>query len=99
MTQNSNFKVLLYYKYHPVENPEEFTKEHKDFCGKHNLVGRIIIAKEGINGTCAGTSENVQAYMDYVHSLEGFEDLWFKEHEIDFLPFKKLKVSLRDEIV
>ncbi len=99
MTQNSKFKVELYYKYRPVENPEKFTKEHREFCEKHNLVGRIIIAKEGINGTCAGTFEEVQAYMDYVHSLEGFEDLWFKEQEIDFLPFNKLKISLRDEIV
>src|SRR3989338_2236416 len=92
-------KVLLYYKFHPIQNPEQFTEEHREFCQEHNLVGRIIIGEEGINGTCAGQIKDVNAYMDYVHSLGGFEDMWFKEHFVEELPFQKLSVRCRKEIV
>lgn len=100
-TQSSNpkFKVLLYYKYLPIQNPEKFTQAHKEFCEKHNLLGRIIIAEEGISGTCAGTIEKVNSYIAYVHSLSGFEDVIFKEHLADSMPFKKLKIRLKKEIV
>jgi UPF0176 protein len=93
------YKVILYYKFHPIENPEQFTNDHRGFCQKHNLVGRILIAKEGINGTCAGLPEDIEAYKQYVHAQQGFEDMWFKEHAVDKLPLKKLKVQLKPEIV
>jgi len=99
MVHDNLFRVLLYYKYNEIKNTEEFAKEHREFCKKRNLVGRVLISKEGINGTCAGKPEDILKYKDYVHSLEGFRDLLFKEHAIDFLPFKKLKVMLKDEIV
>ncbi len=99
MESNNLFKVLLYYKYNPISNPEKFASEHRTFCKEHNLVGRIIISAEGINGTCSGTPENILAYMDYVNSLLGFEDVWFKEHDVGFLPFQKLKINVKNELV
>ncbi len=93
------FQVLLYYKFHPIEEPETFTNEHRDFCQKHNLVGRILIGKEGINGTCAGLPEDIEAYKSYVRSKNGFEDMWFKEHAVEKLPLQKLKVQYKPEIV
>ncbi len=93
------YRVLLYYKFHPIENPEQFTSEHREFCQKHRLVGRILIGKEGINGTCAGLPKDIEAYKRYVHSKKGFEDLWFKEHAVDKLPLQKLKVQFKPEIV
>jgi len=98
-TKDKPFRVLLYYKFHPIDNPEQFTQEHKEFCSKHNLVGRILIGKEGINGTCAGLPEDIRVYKEFVHSIKGFEDLWFKEHAIEKLPLQKLKVQCRKEIV
>jgi UPF0176 protein len=93
------YQVLLYYKFHPIENPEEFTNEHREFCQKNNLVGRILIGKEGINGTCAGLPDGISAYKSYVHSKKGFEDMWFKEHGVEKLPLQKLKVQHKPEIV
>lgn len=93
------FQVLLYYKFHKIENLETFIEEHRIFCQKNNILGRILIAEEGINGTCAGEKEDVQKYMDYVHSLPGFEDLWFKEQLIDKIPFRKLIIKKRNDLV
>ena len=74
-------RVLLYYLYTPIENAEQFVADHLAFCKSIGLKGRILVADEGINGTVSGDYETTQKYMDYVHSLPGMEDLWFKIDE------------------
>ena len=57
------YRVLLYYQYVPIDDPETFASEHKLFCQKLELKGRILVAKEGINGTVSGTVEQTERYM------------------------------------
>lgn len=92
-------RVLLYYKYVPIENAVEYIQEHLAFCKSIGLKGRILIANEGINGTVAGDYETTQKYMDYVHADERFADLWFKMDEEDENPFKKMFVRYKPELV
>ena len=70
--------VLLYYKYVPIENAEEYAKQHLDYCKSIGLLGRIIVAKEGINGTVSGTKELTDTYIEYMHSDPRFADMEFK---------------------
>lgn len=93
------YRVLLYYKYQAIEDPETFAKEHLAKCKELGVKGRILVAHEGINGTVSGTVEQTEAYKDYVHSLEGFEDLWFKEDEAQENAFHKIFVRPRKELV
>ena len=92
-------RVLLYYLYTPIENAEQFAADHLDFCKSIGLKGRILVADEGINGTVSGDYETTQKYMDYVHSLPGMEDLWFKIDEEEEQAFKKMFVRYKKEIV
>ena len=50
-------RVLLYYKYVPIENAEQFAADHLAFCKSIGLKGRILVADEGINGTVSGDYE------------------------------------------
>lgn len=93
------YRVLLYYKYQHIEDPEAFAKEHLAKCKELGIKGRILVAHEGINGTVSGTIEQTNAYKDYVHSLEGFEDLWFKEDKAEENAFHKIFVRPRKELV
>lgn len=93
------YRVLLYYKYHTIENPEEFAAAHLAKCKEIGLKGRILVAKEGINGTVSGTVEQTEAYKAYVHSLPGFEDLWFKEDEEEQNAFRKMFVRPRPSLL
>ena len=93
------YHVLLYYCYSPIPDVEAFKEVHHVFCLDHNLLGRIIIAPEGLNGTVSGTIENCQAYMDYVRSLTGFEKTDFKIDEATEHTFQKLNVRIKPEIV
>ena len=93
------YRVLLYYKYVKIENPEEFTQQHLKFCKELGLKGRILIAEEGINGTVSGTVEQTNKYMETMHQDPRFADLWFKIDEADGHAFKKMHVRHRPELV
>ena len=58
------YRVILYYNFASIDDEEVFCREHKKFCQSLNLLGRIYVAKEGINGTIAGTEEQIEEYID-----------------------------------
>lgn len=93
------YEVILYYNFTHIENAEIFCEQHKDFCKEIGLKGRIYISDEGLNGTAAGTKQQIDAYKDYVRSLPGFENTEFKQDESDYIPFAKLICKIRSEIV
>ena len=92
---SKDIRVLLSYKYVPIENAEQFAADHLDFCKSIGLKGRILVADEGINGTVSGDYETTQKYMDYVHSLPGMEDLWFKIDEESEQPSRRCLFAIK----
>ncbi|BCB05736.1 oxygen-dependent tRNA uridine(34) hydroxylase TrhO [Bacillus sp. KH172YL63] len=94
-----DYRVLLYYNYVDIENPEEVTAQHKQLGEDLGLKGRILISAEGINGTCSGTIEQTDAYIEAMKQDRYFNDTVFKIDEADGHAFKKLKVKHRPELV
>ncbi|RYL90349.1 rhodanese-related sulfurtransferase [Sporolactobacillus sp. THM7-4] len=99
MAEQKPYRVLLYYKYVPIDDPETFAEEHLTFCKSLGLKGRILVAREGLNGTVSGTVEQTQIYMDTLHRDPRFSDLVFKVDPADGHAFKKMHVRPRKEIV
>ncbi|MED4069900.1 rhodanese-related sulfurtransferase [Priestia endophytica] len=97
--ENKQYRVLLYYQYVKIENPEEFTAEHLAFCKELGLLGRILVADEGINGTVSGTVEQTEQYMKKMHADPRFADMVFKIDEEDEHAFQKMHVRYRPELV
>ncbi|MBT2583496.1 rhodanese-related sulfurtransferase [Planococcus sp. ISL-109] len=97
--QNHTHNVLLYYLYTPLENPEEFAAGHLAACKELELKGRILISHEGINGTCSGTLEQTEQYMEMMKNDSRFADIVFKIDEADGHAFKKMHVRAKKEIV
>lgn len=94
-----DYRVLLYYKYVTIEDTDAFVREHRALCERLGLLGRILVAQEGINGTVSGTAEAAEAYMDALHADPRFADMPFKIDEADGHAFKKLIIKVRPEIV
>lgn len=101
-----HFETIIFYKYTPVSDVNRFVVWQKKNCTELGLLGRILIAKEGINGTLEGTNEQIREYERRMHALNGsegtfgdFSDLWFKASQTNGTSFKKLKVKARSEIV
>jgi UPF0176 protein len=91
--------VLAYYLYTPIENAEEFAAFHLEYCKKIGLKGRIYIADEGINGTASASESVCRKYMQYLRLIPQFSGIEFKVHESDHIPFRKLHVRYKKEIV
>ncbi|MEQ9089535.1 MAG: rhodanese-related sulfurtransferase [Balneola sp.] len=93
------YEVILYYYFNTIEHPEQFAKQHKQYCKDLGIKGRIYISSEGINGTAAGTKEQMAQYKTDLRAIPGFENTEFKTDESDYIPFSKLICKTREEIV
>ena len=70
-------KVILYYKFVPVDSPDIVVLWQKELCKRLNLKGRIIISKHGINGTLGGEVQNLKEYAKEMN-LTFFKDITYK---------------------
>jgi UPF0176 protein len=95
----SAYQVLLYYIYTPIQNPEEYRELHHIFCVKNNLLGRVIVSAEGLNGTISGLKDDCQKYMNWLKTDERFATIDFKVDDVESNTFQKLHVRLKNEIV
>lgn len=91
--------ILLFYKYIGIKHPNAIIKWQKKLCNDLQLTGRILVAKEGINGTLAGSTDAVGHYKDIMNKHELFSNIDFKESPGTASAFPRLKVVQRDEIV
>lgn len=95
----NEFKVLLYYKYTQIDDPEVLKDRQMELCKQLDLKGRVLIADEGINGTLAGEADNVDEYIRQTEQEPGLSDIEWKESWADEQVFPKLRVVVRPEIV
>ncbi|HEV7349621.1 rhodanese-related sulfurtransferase [Telluribacter sp.] len=93
------YRVLLYYNYVSIADPELYRDEHHLFCIEHNLLGRVIVSPEGLNGTVSGLAADCENYMAFLRADARFADTEFKIEEHDGHTFHKLHVRVKEEIV
>ncbi len=91
--------IILFYKFTVIENPQEFIEKQLKFCSAQGLLGKILVAKEGINGSLSGSKEQIEKYKEYLSSQNQFSDISFKEEVGTFNPFKKMIVRQKSEII
>ena len=95
----NKYKVISFYKYVDVENPESLAKEHLDWCLASGVKGKVYLAKEGISGSVFGEDEVTDKYKSHLKSYKIFEDVWFKETPTNQVAFNKMHVRVKNEIV
>jgi len=91
--------VILYYKYVALPDPQGERDAQRALCELLGLKGRVLIASEGINGTLSGTSNAVDAYIAAMDAHPHFAGIEYKRDASAEVPFPKLKVKVRPEIV
>lgn len=92
-------KILLYYKFTPLSDPESVKLWQKTLCESRNLKGRILISTQGINGTVGGDIDDLKAYVKATKAYPGFKDIVFKWSEGSSDNFPRLSVKTRKELV
>lgn len=92
-------KVILFYKFTPLADPESVRLWQRTLCESLGLKGRILLSKHGINGTLGGDIESVKAYVKQTKQYPGFKNTAFKWSDGTGDDFPRLSIKVRDEIV
>jgi len=94
-----SFTVTALYKFTTFEDLKPLKTKIYRACIDHQIKGTILLAHEGINGTIAGTEDNIHAILAFLKETVGLKDDEHKESHADEMPFYRLKVRLKKEIV
>lgn len=94
-----NYLIATFYKFVTISNPEAIRAQILTWCQQQEIKGTIILAEEGINGTIAGSIDAIANILTSLRSLSGLANLEHKESTSERLPFARLKVKIKPEIV
>jgi len=92
-------KIILYYCFTSLSDPEAIKQWQKSVCDALNLKGRILISEHGINGTLGGDIDNLKKYIKTNKTYLPFKRIQYKWSEGGSQDFPRLAVKVRDEIV
>lgn len=90
--------IAALYQFKELPNHRGFKIPLTDLCTRENIRGTLLLAPEGINGTVAGTREAIERLKEHLFQ-EGLDNLTYKESFSSKIPFTRLKVRLKKEIV
>jgi UPF0176 protein len=91
--------VAALYKFVTLDDYHELREPLLDVCRAAETCGTLLLAREGINGTIAGSREGIDRVLVYLRSDPRLSDLDHKESFDDHMPFYRMKVKLKREIV
>lgn len=91
--------IATFYKFVSLSDLREKRALLLSLCQQEQLCGTILLSEEGINGTIAGEPERVKAVFSWLRRDERLADLAYREAQSDRLPFQRMKVKLKPEIV
>ena len=93
--------VVVAALYHFARLPDfrEWRPRLLSCCRKQGVFGTLLLAEEGINGTIAGPRQGIDAVIALLRADERFAAMEYKESYADEMPFYRLKVRLKKEIV
>jgi UPF0176 protein len=95
------FRIAAFYKFIPL-SPERIGELHDQLlcaAAAEEVVGLVLLGREGINATVAGTPAGVLSFMAVVKRASEFENIDWKESWSERRPFRRFKIDRRAEIV
>jgi UPF0176 protein len=91
--------VAALYHFAPLADPAALREPLLARCNDQGLKGTLLLASEGINGTIAGPREGLDVVIAHIQGWSGFADMEVKYSTAETMPFGKMKVRLKREIV
>ena len=96
---SSMFVVCALYHFATLEDYEELRQPLLDLMERHALRGTLLLAREGINGTVAGSRAGIDALIHWLRRDERLSQIRCKESFSEAIPFHRTRVKLKSEIV
>lgn len=92
--------VVAFYRFTDVKYPHDLRNSLQSLCDESALLGTVLIAEEGVNGTLAGDADDIQKVLDWLQSRlslsTAIDGRWTEASEA---PFRRMRVKVKNEIV
>ena len=93
-------KVASLYRFLDLKEPDKFRDQLKQQCDIEGLLGTMLIATEGFNGSLSGDEASIVRVMDWIREqFDIEEELDVRWNDVDEAPFRKMRVKVKNEIV
>lgn len=92
-------RVCALYRFASFPDPAALRAPLLALAEAQGIRGTLLLAREGINGTVAGRNDAIEALLDHIRTLPGCADLDYKDSAAEAMPFHRMKVRLKREIV
>ena len=100
MAVNENIVVnIAGYKFEPLDNPIDLVSTYQRKCDELLLKGSMLISKNGINFSLAGTQQAIDTIVAFLEEDKRFLNIPLKVTYSDEQPFRRMKVRLKREII
>ena len=93
------FTVAALYRFAPFDDPAALRQPLLDLCAERGVKGTLLLAREGVNGTISGPADGIAAVIAHIRALPDCAALDVKYSAAADMPFQRLKVRLKKEIV
>lgn len=93
------FRVAALYRFARLDRFRDLREPLAQLCCGQGIKGTLLLAPEGINGTVAGSPEAINRLIDWLAAVPEFDGLELKFSEAETMPFHRMKVRLKREIV
>lgn len=92
-------KILLYYKFTPLNDPQAIMLWQKILTESLNLRGRILVSEHGLNGTVGGDMDDLKSYIKTTKQYPAFKEVVFKWSDGTREDFPRMSIKVRRELV
>jgi UPF0176 protein len=96
---SNQYHIITFYKFVQLSDIEVAQSRLKDFMLENDIKGTVLLAREGINATVAGSKVAIDSFIEFIKQDNRFSDIWFKFSYSDIRPFARTKVRLKKEAV
>lgn len=94
-----HYHIAAFYHFAEFSDYKDWLPRLEELCEAQQLIGTILLAHEGVNGTVAGSREGLEHLLSMLRADTRFSGIQVKWSETDDKPFLRMKVRLKKEIV
>ena len=99
MQDSNEILVATLYKFFKVDDLVALQDQLYEICNKSNVMGTILIANEGVNGTISAKPREIEKTLISIQKDDRFSEIEIKYSSTNKQPFHKMRVRLKKEIV
>ena len=99
MQDSNKILVATFYKFFKVDDLVALQDQLYAICNKNNVMGTILIANEGVNGTISAKPREIEKTLISIQKDDRFSEIEIKYSSTNKQPFHKMRVRLKKEIV